>query len=433
MPDALDVHSVAILHKLGLTEDMVRDHVLHPHEADAAAQLELHEAGDVAEVFEPPPSGLLYELDVEGLRRDLHALLSPCLAGYALQLRRYGRVMIDDHAGPARTRDDGDVAWGPGVKMHVASASKLITAMAMTKVLHSRNISPNATIARWLPAHWVRGPGVDRLTFRQLLTHTSGLVALDEPGRADYQFMKDEIARGVVGGTGYRNINYSLCRILISTIDAPFLFDLLPTVNDNYWDLTTIRHYRDYVQENVFDPVGVTSAFTHATDHALAYPFPVDAPGQATGDLSTMSGAVGWHLSVDDLLAIMAAFRRLGTIVDPARAQTMLDLGFGLDTIPDRDTLLGRIYTKGGFWSFPRDKVNGVFVQQTNAFFLPKGMELVILANSPLCHPDTGFRDRVLEAIRANIHLRLATIAVTAVAAFALAGLVRQVRAPGRP
>jgi hypothetical protein len=30
MPDALDVHSVEILHKLGLTEDMVRDHVVAP-------------------------------------------------------------------------------------------------------------------------------------------------------------------------------------------------------------------------------------------------------------------------------------------------------------------------------------------------------------------------------------------------------------------
>ena len=28
----------------------------------------------------------------------------------------------------------------------------------------------------------------------------------------------------------------------ISRYNAPFLFDLLPTVNDNYWDLTTIRH-----------------------------------------------------------------------------------------------------------------------------------------------------------------------------------------------
>ena len=180
MPDALDVHSVEILHKLGLTEDMVRDHVLRPHHlADAELHLELHEAGDGADVVAPPPSGLLYQLDVDGLRRDLHALLSPCLAGYALQLRRYGRVVIDDRWKLARTAADGEVDWAPSVQMHVASVSKLITAMAMTKLLHSRNISPDATIARWLPRHWVRGPGVDRITFRQLLTHTSGLVALE--------------------------------------------------------------------------------------------------------------------------------------------------------------------------------------------------------------------------------------------------------------
>jgi len=85
--------------------------------------------------------------------------------------------------------------------------------------------------------------------------------------------------------------------------------------------------------------------------------------------------------------------------------------------------------TKGGFWSFEK----GTFVQQTNAIFLPKGMELAILANSPLCTPDTGFMDRVLDAIERNVHLRLATLTVTAVAAFALAGLVGHVRAPRRP
>ena len=161
----------------------MRDHVLRPdHLADAELHFELHEAGDGADVFVPPASGLLYQLDIDGLRRDLHALLSPCLAGYALQLRRYGRVLIDDRQGAARTPRRRRRRLGPSVQMHVASVSKLITAMAMTKLLHSRNISPDATIARWLPKHWVRGPGVDRLTFRQLLTHTSGLVALDEAG-----------------------------------------------------------------------------------------------------------------------------------------------------------------------------------------------------------------------------------------------------------
>ena len=85
-------------------------------------------------------------------------------------------------------------------------------------------------------------------------------------------------------------MNYGLCRILISTIDAPYLFQLIPGATDSYWDLTTIRYYQRYVQENIFDPVGVTSAFPTPTDHALAYPFPANVPGWDSGELSTMSG-----------------------------------------------------------------------------------------------------------------------------------------------
>ncbi|MEP7115998.1 MAG: serine hydrolase domain-containing protein [Acidobacteriota bacterium] len=420
MATEIDAHSLAVLHKLGLSADLVRDHVLHPaHLDDATLHLELHEAGDVTDVVATPASGLFYRLDVDQLSLDLHNLLTPCVSGYALQLRRYGRTLIDRRWGWARTPADGAVAWTPGVQLHIASVSKLVTAMAMTKLLRSRAISPDARIARWLPAHWLRGPGVDQITFRQLLSHTSGLVALDEPGGADYQFMKDQIALGVVGGMGYRNLNYALCRILISTIDAPFLFDLFgPGVTDTYWDLTTTRYYQRYVQENVFDPVGATSTFVHTTEQALAYPFPALGQGVDSGDLSTMSGAVGWHLSVNDLLAVMAAFRRLGSIVDPTRAQAMLDRKFGIDET--RDTLLGRIYAKGGFWSFDK----GRRVEQTNAIFLPQGMELVIVANSPLCRPDTGFMGRVLDAIEANVKFRVLTTAAAITAGLAFAGLV---------
>lgn len=122
----------------------------------------------------------------------------------------------------------------------------------------------------------------------------------------------------------------------------------------------------------------------------------------------------------------MAAFRRWGAIVEPYRAQLMLDRGFGIDVT--RDTLLGRVYAKGGFWSTD----SGRFVEQTNAIFLPRGMELAILANSPWCRPNTGFMNGVLDAIDANIRLRLATIAAAATATFAAAGLGRLTRTRAR-
>jgi len=137
-----------------------------------------------------------------------------------------------------------------------------------------------------------------------------------------------------------------------------------------------------------------------------------------------MSGCAGWHLSANDLLLVMSAFRRRGFIVDPAVAQTMLDRQFGIDV--KKDTNLGRIYAKGGFWSFK----DGEFVEQSCVFFLPNGMELVILANSPMCKPDTGFMGQVLDAIEASIESTLLSATVTAMSVFAAIGLVRRFQGP---
>ena len=192
--DPADARSVDILHTLGLTEDMVRNHVFRPdHVSTAALGIALREAGNDANdrAEASPPAGLFYRLDVDGLARDLRALLSGCLSGYSLQLRRYSRTLIDQQWNWSRTPVDGGVPWTADAQMHVASVSKLVTAMAMTKLLYNRNLSADARISPWLPKYWQQGPGVDRLTFRHLLTHTSGLVLADEAGPSDFQFMKD--------------------------------------------------------------------------------------------------------------------------------------------------------------------------------------------------------------------------------------------------
>lgn len=177
---------------------------------------------------------------------------------------------------------------------------------------------------------------------------------------------------------------------LADRLDGAVPFRLFSSgLSDAFWGVTTIRAHARYVQQNVFDSVGMSSTFTHRDMDSLAYPFPAVAPGWNSGDLSTMSGCAGWHLWVDDLLLVMAAFRRRGFIVEPGVAQTMLDRQFGIDVWTD--TNLGRIHAKGGFWRFK----DGEFVEQSCVFFLPKGMELVILANSPLCKPETGVMGQV--------------------------------------
>src|SRR5689334_15563635 len=218
MPDEFDPFAREVLTELGLTPGLVHAHVIRP-EALAHA-VALHEAGSEAgdDRLGAPRDNPFYRLDVDGLGNDLHGLLSPCVAGYVLQLRRYGRVLLDRRWRWARTPTDGSTAWAPDVKMHVASVSKLITAIALTRVLREHAISVDARIAPWLPRYWRLGPGVAAIRFRDLLAHTSGLFGTGGPGPLDYLFTKDQVAIGVGSlPTGYKNANYTLCRILIAT------------------------------------------------------------------------------------------------------------------------------------------------------------------------------------------------------------------------
>lgn len=402
-----------ILRRLEISEEAVRAHVFKPDS--------LKEVATGVEGFHPglvdytPPSGFFYRLNVEKFGRDLHALLSTCVVGYSMKLRRRGRTVLTRQWRWSKTPDDGSVAWTASVPMHVASVSKLITAMAMTRLLGERGLSPDARIASWLPAYWPLGHHADRITFRHLLTHTSGLNFEQPLTPSDFPFMKSQIAQGTthLGQRSYQNMNYGLCRILICTLagtlprTATFsMFGL--NLTDAFWDIVSINSYAQYVRDNVFAPAGVSApTLDHPDEDALAYSFPVVGKGWSAGDLSTMCGGVGWHISTDELLSVMGTFRRGSAIVSPSTAEAMLENDFGVDV--RKDTLLGRMYAKGGFWG------DGTHFEQSNAYFLPRNMELVILANSPFCAADRGFLDQVTTVIEDNIEFNLSTIVAGAV------------------
>jgi len=105
--------------------------------------------------------------------------------------------------------------------MHVASLSKILTAIAMTKLLGDLGISPSTAIIDYLPAYWVKGPNVQNITFFDLLAHTSGLAFNNANSRSDFAWMKAQIEVGTYchGAYSYQNLNYGLCRILLATVN----------------------------------------------------------------------------------------------------------------------------------------------------------------------------------------------------------------------
>ncbi len=82
--------------------------------------------------------------------------------------------------------------------------------------------------------------------------------------------------------------------------------------------------------------------------------------------------------------------------MSPAAAQAMLDDSFGIDLI--ESTNLGTLYNKNGLWQDGAGQT-----EQSLAYFLPRDMELVVLANSPIGNPGQFFRDVVTNIYLDNI------------------------------
>jgi CubicO group peptidase (beta-lactamase class C family) len=392
------------IHNLNIEEAALHAHQLRPpNVVGVVSSMGLQEGTPIPVISLPKKA--TQHLDVDGFGKALHAALKDSVVGYVMRLRQHGNTIYTLEWNWAKRPADGGEGWTPDVRMHIASCSKLITGIGMTKLLNDKNISYDAPIVGHLPQYWAKGQNVDKITFRHLMTHTSGLDYNVKSSASDYGFMKSQVAAGTsnLGKYWYQNMNFGLCRILIATINgniAPgtsFNLPFIPNSNDIIWDFVTIQAYVQYVHDHVFAPAGVSGpSLDHPAPDALAYTFPVGANGWNSGDLATVCGGAGWHMSVDDLLEIMGTFRRKGTIMSKTQAQTMLDDGFGIDV--RMSTPLGTLYNKNGAWGDAAGHT-----EQSLAYFLPEDMELVVLTNSPVGSPAQFFRDVVTNIYVANI------------------------------
>jgi CubicO group peptidase (beta-lactamase class C family) len=331
-------------------------------------------------------------LDVDGFFNDLDATLRSSVAGFVMQLRRHGSPIRGKSWQWAKGPADGSLTWQNAQSMHIASLSKLITAMAAVKLLAEKKISHNARIVDYLPAHWAVGPNVDQITFANLLTHQSGFLlregTCEDLSYSDYRFMKSRVARGV-GGIGnfcYANMNFGLLRVLLPIINGDIDRDATPS--DESWDDRTFGAFENYIARAVFAPSHVADAtLVRPSGNALAYDFPPTAPGWSTGDLRCLAGAAGWNMSLDGVLDVMSAFRRGITIISPDAAQKMLDDGFGINSITPVRT--GNLYSRLGYWYRTADDSDDIWqMEQAVAVFLPEGMEIAIFANSRVASPE---------------------------------------------
>ena len=386
----------------GANIEAARKHVVRPQHITGIA-MEDNNSDDLAIMADPKLKfeAKTYQLDVSAFTDAIHKSLKDSVNGYVMQLTRNGNVISNLKWNWAQTPADGSIGWDFNTRMHVASVSKYLTALGMMKALNLAQLSYDTKIIDYLPDSWAKGNNINQITFRNLLTHTSGF---DLPCCAsDYEYMKQKVQAGVsnVGEYDYHNMNFGLCRILIPVVMK--YINKNTSLTGSSLDISTILWYQYFMQEKVFTPAGVASVscdLNPAYKNALAYKFPgSNEDGWNSGNLYSMSGGAGWRLSVAELMKIMSSARRTNDILRKNDSQYGLDNKFGIDQVIE--TPLGKMYNKNGAWS------NNGRLEQSVIYFLPGDMELAILVNSAIGNGDgKSLRRRVKDAYLSSLRLK---------------------------
>lgn len=345
--------------------------------------------------------------------------------GFALQINEDGKAAAIRKNGYARTAADGDVKWNADTRMHIASASKFFSAVALVKLLYQHGISFDRRVRDFLPSYWSIGQKAYSLTFNNILTHKGGLWV----GACEYADVKREVAvatSGIGEGWHYANSNYALMRVLIPIINGDLRRDIdygkvfgpLGISNDSAWDTLTRKYFNDYLQNNIWIPSGVAfaslkstkslwnvppfSSMKPYTNASIGYGYPPVSSSthgvDIAEDLTGCAGAVGWHVSCDEMLRVANKVRRGGGIISRRTLNQMFRLGYGFFGRHQNGTVT--INYHDGIWS-------GSDVSEWSYLgFIGSRYEIAVLTNNAR---DSGgrslglLRDRVHAAYDASL------------------------------
>ncbi len=132
-----------------------------------------------AAVSAPPPSISTGPSTAMKMRQHILTALTGRATGFAYAIVKDGRLVIGEGVGKARTGPDGDQNMGSSSRLNVMSVTRR-RQRSRSSSSSTTDLSVDSRINKWLPAEWTKGLGVwgsNGLTFRHLLTHTSGARA----------------------------------------------------------------------------------------------------------------------------------------------------------------------------------------------------------------------------------------------------------------
>lgn len=335
------------------------------------------------------------KLDIKSFGDQLSRVYSDSAVGWALTIWKNGKPLYDKSGGykitPSDRLDHVGLPFLPTTRIHVASFSKTITAIAVAKLVDQKKLNWNDKARPFLPSYWRFHPAFENLTILELLAMKSGI-----DGPLDALSSKTDSLRRIMekgpnpdkqGKFNYSNTSYGLLRIIIGY--ASGYKELQPSVDSLVVGMVTANLYKEFINKHLFKPAGITSATCEITDKepAFQYPFPYDnETGELTGgskhvengNLNEYAGGFGWYLSSLEAAKFINATFVNKKILSSDALNGLFDIGYPFNI---RRNLHGEHFGSGGDWGHPiKDKGwRGIHAYY---YCFPEDVVVVIFVNS---------------------------------------------------
>lgn len=333
-------------------------------------------------------------LNTAALADILEEKLNGATVGYAFAISYKKDLASFRDGGEARRPQDPPVrAMSTLEKYSCASVSKTVTAAALIKLLSDLSeVSLNSTIANFLPEHWQRGPGINTITFEELLRHESGF-RYDVMGIGngdDYATLKALIANGInladKSTSSYNNRNYAILRLIIPRLEGKNIMNLtgqsgiILQANELVQAGLCAGYYKEYVKKVVFDKVSLYDADVKYTEQAppLYYAFPSGSEkGSHVGDLTLHSGGQGWVMSTLEMSSFFRALHYTTDILPKSLSNQMITNNLGYDVTGTTNDGVS-YYWKNGIYGSNGKGYRSLIIGFGN------DIQIAIMTNSPI-------------------------------------------------
>ena len=247
-----------------------------------------------------------FYLDTFAVR--LKESLKDSIVKYAFVVRN-GTYEVTGASGKKRTASDPpEEDMTIYDRFNPASVTKTVTAVGLLQLMSKKNIGLEDKIFKFLPSFWNIPSSSKVISFRMLMKHEAGI--LNDSIGLDLKAVRKSIEDGVrmndTGIMNYRNLNYSVCRVLIAYLAG------YTDANVTDSGKAICDTFVNYLQRNVFTPIGISGVtFKPAgNDRALFYTYPPGTTnGTDFGDWSLIGGSAGIQLSVHELSGFPYTFK----------------------------------------------------------------------------------------------------------------------------